>query len=342
MHARAVLILLLPLATLDCSPLKSGEMDAPPDAAPPADGGSGAAGSLPTTGSAGAAGEMSQGGAGGSQMSANAGCPPSETVTGWACIGAGTFMMGSPLSEPTRENDEVLHRVTITRAFWLEETEVTQGEWQSLMGYNPSSFNGCGATCPVEQLTWYEGVAYANALSLKQGYPPCYQTPTGGTYDASAAMMMLKPQWPAGLACPGYRLPTEAEWEYAARAGTNTAFYTGPIEDPACTPVDPNLDKCGWYCGNSNSTTHSVGLKAPNAWGLYDMLGNVEEAVWDFYAPYAGDAIDPVGPASGDNKVVRGGTLDIPAHFSRAAYREYGLPECSDKTVGFRLARSQP
>jgi formylglycine-generating enzyme required for sulfatase activity len=269
-------------------------------------------------------------------------CPSSEAPHGWVCVGPGTFMMGSPTDEPLREDDEVLHQVTLTRAFWLKATEVTQSEWQATIGANPSFFKGCGGDCPVESITWFDMVAFANALSLREGLQPCYTLTDGRPYDLQAAVAHTPPLWPLGLTCPGYRLPTEAEWEYAARAGTETAFYDGPIMDTACTPPDPALEKAAWYCANGSSTAHPVGMKIPNAWGLYDMLGNVWEPVWDWYADYDPVATDPVGPPSGTNRVVRGGSFDIPAHQSRVAFREYDVPESSDRTAGFRLARSIP
>ncbi len=272
-------------------------------------------------------------------------CPSAGWPSGWVCIPAGAFTMGSPVTEPGRDNlndDEVQHQVTITRAFWMKATEVTQGEWQAVTGNNPSGFNACGANCPVEEVRWYEAVAYANALSRKDGYAPCYAKSPGVAYDDAAAAAKMTPDWVDGLSCPGYRLPTEAEWEYAARSGTTTAFYSGPITNVECSPVDPNLDKVGWYCANSNSTTHSVATKQPSPWGLYDMLGNVWEFVWDWYGPYSGNVTDPLGPVSAGDRVGRGGSFAEAAKYHRTAYREYDHPDVRYNFLGVRLVRSIP
>jgi formylglycine-generating enzyme required for sulfatase activity len=245
-------------------------------------------------------------------------------------IEPGEFTMGSPEDELGRDDDETQHRVTITRAFSLKATEVTQAEWRAVMGTAPSYFTNCGDTCPVEQVSWFDAVDYANRLSDAEGLARCYADDAERTF--------------AGLDCAGYRLPTEAEWEYAARAGTVTAFHTGDVTQPYdCDPVDPNLDAAGWYCGNAGSTTHPVGEKQPNAWGLYDMHGNVWEWVHDWYGDYpAGDVVDPLGAAAGFNRVVRGGSWDTDALFARAASRSGLNPDFRFNYYGFRPARSLP
>ena len=222
--------------------------------------------------------------------------------------------------------------MTITRAFLMKTTEVTQAEWQAVMGNNPSYFAGepgrgaaCGANCPVEQVSWNDAVDYVNRLSDAADLARCY--------DANRAF--------AGLGCLGYRLPTEAEWEYAARAGTQTAYHTGVNTQTNTCNNDPNLNLAGWYCGNAANTTHPVGLKQVNAWGLYDMHGNVWEWVQDWYAAYpAGAAVDPVGPAAGVNGVKRGGSWNDNARYARAAYRFSNSPGIRGPIVGFRPARS--
>ena len=141
--------------------------------------------------------------------------------------------------------------------------------------------------------------------------------------------------------CKGYRLPTEAEWEYAYRAGTTTAFYNGGITN--CGSKDPNLDKIGWYNQNSSSMTHPVGKKAPNAWGLYDMAGNVWEWCHDWYAAYPPTSVtDPVGSSSGSSRVKRGGSYPHSAIDARAAERTSFYPNGRFGYNGFRLCRSVP
>jgi len=233
-------------------------------------------------------------------------------------IPAGTFWMGSPASEAGREDDEQRHKVRITRGYWMGETEVTQGQWKAVMASNPSSFSGCGEDCPVESVSWFEAVKFANALSNRAGYEACY--------GISGESVTFK-----GLGCRGYRLPTESEWEYAARSGAETLYAGGD-----------DLDPVGWYDGNSGGRTHRVGQKRANAWGLYDMSGNVWEWVWDRYEKYPrGMVSDPTGPSSGSYRVKRGGDWYYYSQYCRSAYRGNYGPSSRDSNVGFRLARSE-
>jgi formylglycine-generating enzyme required for sulfatase activity/serine/threonine protein kinase len=264
---------------------------------------------------------------------------PFVVPAGYVRVEPGTFLMGSPDNEPGRDGDETQHRVTLTRAFLIKATEVTQGEWEAVMGWNPSHFKECGASCPVEQMIWYEAIAYANAVSLKEGLERCYRDGSK-EYDAASASGSATPEWAAGLSCEGYRLPTEAEWEYAARAGTTTAFYTGAITQP--DGEDPNLDKAGWYHKNAGGKTQPVKGKASNAWGLYDMHGNVWEWVWDWKGDYgSGEQKDPLGPATGSNRVLRGGSWINYAGVCRSALRAPG-PDNRFSGLGLRLSRSIP
>ncbi|OGQ97496.1 MAG: hypothetical protein A2284_09205 [Deltaproteobacteria bacterium RIFOXYA12_FULL_61_11] len=226
----------------------------------------------------------------------------------------GTFTMGSPSGEEGREDDETQHQVTLSRSFLLGKTEVTQEQWQAVMGWNPSASENCGADCPVERVSWTEAVEFCNKLSAKEGLRPCY---TGSGNSVS---------W--DHSCTGYRLPTEAEWEYAVRDGSMSAHYG-------------KLGAIAWYDQNSGSTTHVVGGKQANAWGLYDMLGNVWEWVWDWLGNYPSSSVaDPTGPISGSRRVVRGGSWDSYAGYCRAANRNYFDPVDQDRNLGFRLARS--
>jgi formylglycine-generating enzyme required for sulfatase activity len=235
------------------------------------------------------------------------GTPPA----GFALIPAGTFIMGSPVGEPERGEDETQHPVTLTRSFFLKTKEVTQDEWQAVFGSNPSKFKACGGACPVEQVSWAQVVEYANRMSRAEGLQECYQ---GEVF--------------AGLGCTGYRLPTEAEWEYAARAGT-----TGPAYG--------DLGFIGWFRDNGGDTTHPIGQKQANAFGLHDMIGNVYEWTNDWYAAYGGAATDPVGPSSGPGRVCRGSFWGGSAGQARAAgERSYTDPGQKSEIIGFRLART--
>jgi formylglycine-generating enzyme required for sulfatase activity len=234
-----------------------------------------------------------------------------EGPAGFIRIEPGTFTMGSPASEEGRDASEVEHPVTLTRAFWLGRTEVTQGQWEAVMGTEPSRFSACGSDCPVENVSWDDAVAYLNALSDLEGLERCYA--------------------PAfkGMDCRGYRLPTEAEWEYAARAGTATARYG-------------DLSLVAWFRDTSGDSTRPVGLKAANAWGLYDMLGNVWEWTGDHDGAYDGRATDPVGPRSGADRMFRGGSWHCEARSLRAAIRCRGAPQDRSANRGFRAARTAP
>jgi formylglycine-generating enzyme required for sulfatase activity len=222
-------------------------------------------------------------------------------------VPAGTYLMGSPEHEPGRNDDEVPHTVSLTRGFYLQTTPVTQGQWQALMGSNPMSLENCDPDCPVEQVSWHDCQGFINRLNaLGEGR---------------------------------YRLPTEAEWEYASRAGSPMAFALGEITALFCAH-DPSLDRMGWYCGNSDWQSHPVARKAPNAWGLYDMHGNVYEWCQDWYGEYPGSSdTDPEGPASGARKVIRGGSCFSSVKTCRSAARSSWAPQEKAPFLGLRLVR---
>ena len=277
-----------------------------------------------------------------------------QDPAGFVRIEAGSFTMGSPVVEPGRLSDELEHRVTITRPFLMKASEVTQEDWFERTGQRPSFFQGCGDECPVEMVSWYEAIAFCNNMSLSEGLPACYEA-QGQAYDFVHAKAHVEPSWPRGLTCTGYRLPTEAEWEYAARAGSNSAFHTGDVSADGCE--EPTLAEAGWFCGNSKVTypgcadatefggaacagTHAVERKRPNAWGLYDVHGNVWEWVWDWHADYRLDQTDPVGPPDGEQRVGRGGFWYGRAGYCRAAKRLTGAPAGRGNHIGFRVART--
>ena len=281
---------------------------------------------------------------------------------GFAPIQAGEFDMGSPDTEPgdctggkSCSTERPVHHVVISWPFCLKETAVTQGEWQALMENNPSHFASCGSTCPVDYVSWWDSVAYCNALSTQEGLSPCYSltgcsgTPGTGSYTCSGVAF-------AGLSCTGYRLPTEAEWEYAARAGTTTATYNGTVDSSHLNCEEPNtvLDAIAWFGANSCTTApsatcsggsgcgpHPVKGKQANAWGLYDMLGNVLMWCWDWWSTYpTGSVTDPTGPSSEYSRMIRGGSWAYPAGVARAAHRGMGGPSGRLDNVGFRPART--
>ena len=224
-------------------------------------------------------------------------------------IPPGRFLMGSPEDEPGRSKDEgPQHGVTLSRGFWLAATPCTQAQWEAVMGSTPSLFKGPDR--PVESVSWEDCRAYCAALNK------------------------LLP----GLEA---RLPTEAEWEYACRAGTTSAFNDGS----ACTAPEgdvPALNRLDWYDRDSGGETHMVGQKVANVWWLYDMHGNVWEWCQDLYGSYASESqIDPTGAESGDFRVVRGGGWFFHARICRSAYRFWSHPGFRGDDLGFRLAAGQ-
>ena len=251
-------------------------------------------------------------------------------------IEAGTFAMGSAPGELGRDADEAVHRATITRPFFLSRTEETEADWRGVARNDPSHFLGCD-DCPVDSVNFWDALAYLNHISSVAGFAPCYTLiGCSGTPGIDFACLTASYEH---ATCAGYRLPTEAEWEYASRADTNTAFHNGLMVDERCS--DTGLDDIGWYCGNAQEHTYAVGSLEPNAWGLHDVSGNLWEWVWDRYGPYDGDVTDPTGPPAGDVRVLRGGGWYSLARECRSANRGAEEPGYRSGDVGFRVARTE-
>jgi formylglycine-generating enzyme required for sulfatase activity/serine/threonine protein kinase len=231
-------------------------------------------------------------------------------------IDAGTFMMGaSDRYAQADDRERPRHKVTLTQDFLMGKYPVTQELWESVMGSNPSKFKGVKR--PVERISWFSAIEFCNKLSELEGFQP--------VYIVNARHVVCN--WKA----KGYRLPTEAEWEYAARA-VQTYIYAG----------GNNVDKVAWYNDNSGGETHPVCQKHPNHLGLYDMSGNVWEWVWDWYGDYSSlPTVDPQGPTSGSSRVLRGGSWIDFAQFVRVSTRGYNDPTYRRNSLGLRLCRTQ-
>ncbi|MFB3787928.1 MAG: formylglycine-generating enzyme family protein [bacterium] len=248
------------------------------------------------------------------------GAKPLEMVL----IPAGTFLMGSPGTDPDRHTDEEPQReVTLTKPYYIGKYEVTQAQYLSVMGSAPSFFKD-NPNNPVDQVNWFDCARFCNRLSQNEGWTPVYN----------------ESDWSTKGNASGYRLPTEAEWEYACRAGTTTRFYWGDDLSEA------HINDYAWWSGNTQDKTYEVGLKWPNAWGLFDMSGNLYEWCEDWYGFYPpGAAVDPVGQkTSMFNRTYRGGSwfssTDQCRSASRIQWRGTGPPESGVLFLGFRIVRS--
>ena len=237
-------------------------------------------------------------------------------------IPSGSFSMGCTSKDrDCFDIEHPIHQVTLHKPFYMMTTEVTQGLYRKVMGKNPSGFSTCGLDCPVEKVSWYDAVRMANKLSEQEGLTPCYQIESGEEPVVS---------W-TNKSCNGWRLPTEAEWEFAARGG-DSYTYAG----------SNNLDEVAWFAENSGFATHPVRMKKSNGYGLYDMSGNVWEWVWDWKGSYTlASAESPVGPESGSVRIVRGGSWKYIARYLRTSGRYYYPPLYSYFNLGFRLCRNE-
>lgn len=248
-------------------------------------------------------------------------------------IKPGTFVMGSQINEPGRASEEIQHKVTLTKGFYMQTTEVTQKQWKEIMGNNPSYFKNCGENCPVETVSWFAVKEFIKRLNEREGVSK-------------------------------YRLPTEAEWEYSARAGSTTAIYSGSMMIKSQGDC-PELDEIAWYIGNScvnykggfdtssfrekrqypctKNGTHPVAGKKKNKWGLYDMIGNVWEWCEDFHENYVeGHVVDPKNLSmTSDNIIYRGGSWLVTPRYCRSAYRHSTIAEADSHSIGFRLCMSR-
>jgi formylglycine-generating enzyme required for sulfatase activity len=220
-------------------------------------------------------------------------------------VAPGSFTMGSPADEPQRNKAEGPQtRVIFTQGFWLGKTEVTQAQYETVMGTNPSTFKTVGPDAPVEGVSWLDAMSFCRKLNAR---------------EAAAGRL------PKGYA---YTLPTEAQWEYAYRAGATGSY-----------PGEPTA--LSWNVGNSGGTTHIVATKQPNAWGFFDMAGNVLEWCYDWYGDYpGGEVTDPAGPERGHYRMARGGSWRTDVSLGRCAARSGGSEGRIDYTIGFRLALS--
>ncbi len=280
---------------------------------------------------------------------------PSVVPMDFVYIAPGSFTMGSPDDEPCRKSRESpQHEVTLTRGFYMMSTQITRQMWKDLkdvqpdLPYDPGSHHNTTMNHPVQGCSWFETVLFANLLSLHEGLTRCYYKDEGFSIPVDATNY-TSGMFYCNFDANGYRLPTEAEWEYACRANTSGPFsFNEPeyrletCEWESCEPGTlPTLELYVAFCANAPEMPMVVGSKLPNPWGLYDMHGNVWEWCWNFYEDYSpGHVADPKGPDFGQERLLRGGSWGTSAAGCRSAIRYVFAPGYRVPSIGFRLVQS--
>ena len=242
-------------------------------------------------------------------------------------IPAGSFQMGNTGAFIGYDNEKPVRTVTISKAFYMSKYEITRHQYNEVMGNTPDYFEG--DNLPINYVQWYEAIAFCNKLSIKDGFDTCYS----GNYDKIVC------NWNAN----GYRLPTEAEWEYACKAGSTTDFYFGNLRIDTTYSLDSTIYKYAWlrWVGHELKAPQEVGQKLPNSFGLYDMCGNVREWCWDRFGNYDPESeLDPKGTGTDSLRVRRGGGWDYGSEFARSSFRNAYYPYVRSPSVGFRIVRA--